>query len=112
MAKTIPVKVPPELVEIAKARDGNRPPGEVLLDMIREYLRLEAYARAIADSEGEEVISVSETIINWQGEAENELDDIKKQARETEMMLQGMEIYLRKSNRGEDHGKRKHRREG
>lgn len=111
MAKTIPVKLPPELVEIAKARDGSKPPGEVLLDMIRDYLRLEAYAKAIASSEGKEVTSASEVIIRWQREADDELNSIKKQARETMTMLEGMEIFFRKSNRGEDYGKRRYGKE-
>lgn len=107
MAKTMPVKLLPELVEIAKARDGSKPPGEVLLDMIRDYLRLEAYAKTIASGEGK---SASEVIIAWQREAEKDLDSIKQQARETMTMLEGMEIFFRKTG-GEDYGKRRYRKE-
>lgn len=95
MAKTTSVKIPVELVEIAKARDEDKPPGEVLFEMVKDYERLREYAGTLIKKDiGKS--SVSEIIIDYYNDQDARIEEIKKSQIEITKMLEGLEIFFKK----------------
>lgn len=89
------VKIPLELVEIIEKRSNGRTPGEALLEIVKDYVSLEDYARHLKlKLTGKE--NVSEIMIRYYGEQDANIAEIKESINELKTMVRGLEIYYKK----------------
>lgn len=89
------VKIPLELVEIIEKRSSGRPPGEVLLEIVKDYVILEDYARSVNKKQAGKA-SVSEIIIGYYDEQDVKIVELQHNINEVQTMLKGLEIYFTK----------------
>lgn len=93
------VKIPVELVELIVKRDPDRPPGEVLLDIVNDYLKLEDYARSLKlELTGKE--TVSEILIKYHKWQDENTESVKKQIDELKSMIKGTEKFFTEFGKG------------
>ena len=93
------VRIPLELVEILESRKPDKPLGEVLFDIVKDYVALEDYTRSLELKQtGKE--SVSEIIIRHHDWQDKNTAEVKKSIDELKIMIKGMEIFFTKFNKG------------
>ncbi len=93
------VKIPLELIEIIEKRNQDKPPGEVLFEIMKDYVALEDYARSLKlELTGKE--SLSETLIRYHKFQDENTADVKKQVDELKNMIKGMEMFFTKFGGG------------
>ncbi len=87
-----PVKLPQELVEFLEQRSQGRPPGEVLLKIVKDYELLEIRAKVIAERRNIDMRgkTVSE-IVSWY------IDEIGATTEEMKKVLSGLRLFSEKS---------------
>jgi len=90
------VKLPMELLELIKKRNGAKPPGEVLLEIVKEYEYLESVARRVTGAKETDPINISESIEKFFEKTLNELDQLRKGHDEYRTMLQGLNLFFTK----------------
>lgn len=92
------VKLPLELVEAIEKRNSGKPLGEVLLEIYKEYERLEGLARSIAYVEKRDSgkINVSDTIIRYTTSKSQDMTKFEETLSELRTMVVGLEIFLKK----------------
>lgn len=89
------IKVPLELLELIQNRTKGGPPGQVLHEIVKDYVNIEKYARSLKLKQtGKE--SVSEIIIRYYDHQDANIADVKGQIDEVKTMLKGLEIYFTK----------------
>lgn len=86
------IKIPPELVEFLEKRSNGRPPGRVLLEIVKDYEQLELRARAIAEQSNIDMHgkTVSQVITQFIDEIGSTTEDMKK-------VLSGLRLFSEKS---------------
>lgn len=94
------VKIPVELVELIEKRSGGRPPGEVLFEIVNDYVKFENYVLSLKfNLTGKE--TMSELVIRVNELQKANMADVQKQITDLKTMLQGMEMWFtRFGNRG------------
>jgi len=87
------VKLPLELVESIEKRSSGRPPGEVLLEIYKEYELLEGLTAPIRmNRKGFEKVSVYDILVD----RDNRINELQTQINELKTMFQGMKIFFTK----------------
>ena len=87
------VKIPIELVEKIEKRSSGRPPGEVLLDIYREYELIEGLASSTRMNRKDlEKASVYEILVD----RDNRINEMKAEINELKTMFQGLQIFFTK----------------
>ena len=89
------IKVPLELLELIQNRTKDGPPGQVLLEIVKDYTVLEDYARSVNKQHASKA-SVSEIIIGYYREQDMNIAEVEKSITELKTMLKGLEIYFTK----------------
>lgn len=87
------VKIPLGLVELIEKRDPGRPPGEVLEEIVNDYVKIEDYAKSLKlDLTGKE--KLSEILIKYHNFQDANTADVKKQIAELKTMIDGTEKFF------------------
>lgn len=95
--KTKNVKIPLELLDLIEKRNGSgKPPGEVMLDIMKEYLYLETVARRLTNAGETDKINIPEAIDKVFADTKNDLERMKKEHDEFKTMLQGLQLFFTK----------------
>jgi len=89
------IKVPLELLELIQNRTKDGPPGQVLLEIVKDYTVLEDYARSVNKQQASKA-SVSEIIMGYYHEQDTNIAEVEKSITELKTMLKGLEIYFTK----------------
>jgi len=89
------VKLPFELVEIIEKRNTGSPPGQLLLEIVKDYTVLEDYARSVNKQQVSKA-SVSEIIIGYYHEQDKNIAEVNDSIEELKTMVKGLEIYYKK----------------
>lgn len=93
------VKLPQELVEIIEKRINGRPPGETLLEIVKDYVDIENYVRSLKLKQtGKE--RVSEVIIRYYDQQDSNIDEVKKSIEELKSLVKGLKIFYTKFGKG------------
>lgn len=90
--KSKAVKLPLELVELIEKRDPDRPPGDVLFGIVKDYIDLEDYAKT-----KEIVINDKESLSNvikkaYEGKVEY-ADKLIKRIDDLGKVIEGLDIF-------------------
>jgi len=88
------VKLPMELLDLIKKRNGAKPPGEVLLAIYKEYEYLESVARRVTGAKENDPINISESIEKFFEDIHVEMDHLRKSHDDFKLMLQGIQLAL------------------
>lgn len=89
------VKIPLELVEIIEKRSNGRTVGEALLEIVKDYVSLEDYARSLKlKLTGKE--NVSEILIRYYEDQGANIAEVKESINELKTMVRGLDIYYKK----------------
>lgn len=98
-SKSKNVRLPMELVEIIEKHDPDKPPGEVLLEIVKDYVVLEEYARKLKMKQtGKE--SLSDIIIKYQDFQDANTAQVQKNIDELKTMIKGLELFFTKFGKG------------
>lgn len=89
--KTKAVKIPLELADLLEKRNSSKPPGEVLLEIYKDYLRLEEFASAKRNP-AQYGAKVSDIIIQY----DERIDAFEEKLKEVSTMMQGLKIFFTK----------------
>lgn len=90
------IKIPLELVDLINSLNpDDKAPGEVLLNIVKDYVRLIEYAKTL-NNKNLSKISVSDAIINYYSDQDARIEEIQKSQRELMRMLDGLEIFFKK----------------
>jgi len=93
------VKIPLDLVELIEKRDPDRPVGEVLFDIVKDYVALEEYANSLKiDKVGKE--PVSSILIRYHNFQDANRTDVQKEIEELKSMISGAEKFFTKFGKG------------
>lgn len=91
------IKIPMELVESLEKRNTGKPPGEVLLEIYKEYELIENFAISITVNRKDlEKATVCEKIRRSVTDGEEQLKGFQTQIDELKTMLKGLEIFFTK----------------
>jgi len=97
MVKSKAVKIPVELIDLIKNTEGDKTPGEVLLNAYTEYLKLQALADVLADMNGSgSGYPVSDVIIMHVKEESTKYEKFDESLTELSAMVQGLSIFFKK----------------
>lgn len=90
--KSKPVKLPVELIAKIEARNNDRPPGEVLLEIVKDYEQLEIRAHIIAERKNIDMRgkTVSQIVSMY-------IDEISSTTEEMKQVLSGLRLFSAKS---------------
>lgn len=101
--KSKSVKIPLELLELLEKRGDGKPPGEVLLEIYRDYQKLEEIAVDIARHKNQDIKdkTVSEIIVQFLVDEQSRLSEFKGSIEEFRKMIDGLSIYFSMVNPGE-----------
>ncbi len=96
--KSKTIRIPFELVEIIENRDPGKQPGDALLEIVKDYVNIENYARSLKLKQtGNE--PVSEIIIRYHDWQDANTANVKEQIIELKTMIKGLEIFYTKFNK-------------
>lgn len=97
--KTKSVKIPLELIEYLEKHNDGRPPGEVLLDLAKDYQRLrEGIGAAIAAQKKVSIdgYNLSGAVIQYVVEERQQIETFQKDLSELKMMVMGLKLFFEK----------------
>lgn len=93
------VKIPIELLEIVEKRGNGRPPGETLLDIVKDYVDIENYVRSLKLKQtGNE--RVSEVIKRYYDQQDSNIDEVKTSIEELKSLVKGLDKFYTKFSNG------------
>jgi predicted CopG family antitoxin len=93
------VKIPLELLEIIEKRGNGRPPGETLLEIVKDYVEIENYVRSLKLKQtGNE--RVSEVIRRYYDQQDSNINEVKNSIDELKSLVKGLEIFYTKFGKG------------
>lgn len=97
--KTKSVKLPIELIEYLEKRNDNRPPGEVLLGIVKDYEQLEEYAKCIAEQKKIDLknTAISDVFKLYISEESTKIEGFKKSIDELKTIVSGLRLFFEKS---------------
>jgi len=97
VTKSKAVKLPVKLIDLIKGTEGDKPPGEVLLNAYTEYLKLKTLADVLADMDGKDTgRPVSDVIIMHVKEESSKYEKFDESLTELSAMVQGLSIFFKK----------------
>ncbi|MDP2217171.1 MAG: hypothetical protein Q8J68_07800 [Methanolobus sp.] len=93
--KTKSIKIPIELIEYLEKHNDGRPPGEVLLDIVKDYQRIERAAAIIAPGKLTGT-NAAEIFADYLIEYNNKITGIEASIKELGTMVQGLKLFFEK----------------
>ena len=91
--KSKTIRLPLQLVESLEKRNPGKPPGEVLLDIYKEYELLEGFVSSIRMNRKDlERASVYEIVVD----RDRSINDLRAETNDLKKMLEGMQIFFTK----------------
>lgn len=85
------IKIPQELADLLEERKSGKPPGEVLLEIYKDYQKLEDFASAKRSS-AQYGSKVSDIVIQY----DERIDAFEQKLTEVSTMMQGLKIFFTK----------------
>lgn len=91
------VKIPTDLIAAIKKRAPDAPPGETLLQIYRDYEKLETLAHCVADKDADfSKITVYDAIKSYMDSEGKKFEGYQRSIDELKTMLQGLQLFFTK----------------